>query len=115
MNYKYPKEVRLLTRNEYKRTLFQSKRLVGRSILLEVKQKPNCLLRVGITVTKRFGKAHDRNLFKRRVRESFRLIRHLLPQGFDVVIRPRTSANEATLTQIQDDLLQLLGQQAMVL
>ncbi len=44
--------------------------------------------RLGITVTKKFGDAHDRNRFKRLVREGFRL--YLASKAFGVDIHVRS-------------------------
>lgn len=44
--------------------------------------------KLGITVSKKFGKAHERNYFKRIVREAFRQQRHQLPVC-QVVVMPK--------------------------
>ncbi|MBN1591578.1 MAG: ribonuclease P protein component [Pirellulales bacterium] len=45
--------------------------------------------RLGLSVSRKFGKATVRNRFKRLVRESFRLTYTQLPQGVDLVVIPR--------------------------
>ncbi|HEU5115939.1 MAG TPA: ribonuclease P protein component, partial [Isosphaeraceae bacterium] len=46
--------------------------------------------RLGLSVGRRkIRKAHDRNRFKRLLREAFRLSRHSLPPGVDLVVVPR--------------------------
>ncbi len=45
--------------------------------------------RVGFTVSKRVGKAHVRNLVRRRLREAVRACLPELAPGFDVVIISR--------------------------
>ncbi len=64
--------------------------------------------RLGITVSKRFGKAHERNQFKRRLREAFRTTLHRLPKGYDLNIRPRGLAKTSSSQQIAKELCYLL-------
>ena len=49
--------------------------------------------RVGITVSKKLGKAHVRNRVRRRLREVYRLNRDQLRSGWDIVLvgRSRTA------------------------
>jgi ribonuclease P protein component len=49
--------------------------------------------RLGVTVSRRVGKAVARNRIKRRIRECFRLsLRDMLPQGTDMVVIARRGA-----------------------
>lgn len=45
--------------------------------------------RLGLSVSRKVGKAVVRNRWKRLIREAFRLSRHQLPQGIDLVVIPR--------------------------
>ncbi len=47
--------------------------------------------RVGLTVGKVLGKAHDRNRIKRRLRAAIRAHLELLPPGLDLILHPRRS------------------------
>ncbi len=48
--------------------------------------------RLGLSVGRRYGNAVARNVWKRRVREVFRLNRSRLPTGYDYVVLPRGGA-----------------------
>ena len=51
--------------------------------------------RVGVTVSKKLGKAHIRNRIRRRVREVYRLNEDRFQSGWDIVVVVRTRAIEA--------------------
>jgi len=48
--------------------------------------------RLGISISRRVGNAVLRNLWKRRIREAFRLQQDRIPIGLDLVVRPRKGA-----------------------
>lgn len=106
MSYRFPKCLRLRKRYQFQRLAHHGKRVVSRWIVIESFPNQTGITRLGITVTKRFGKSHDRNRFKRIVREAFRRCQKDLPPSLDLIVKPRTNAKEATSSNIQDDLLQ---------
>lgn len=56
--------------------------------------------RVGITVSKRLGKAHIRNRVRRRLREVYRLNEDKFQPGWDIVVVARSRAISAPFDQL---------------
>ena len=63
--------------------------------------------RVGITVSKKLGKAHIRNRVRRRVREVYRLNEDKFQPGWDIVVVVRGKAVEAPFGKLADAYLSL--------
>jgi ribonuclease P protein component len=66
--------------------------------------------RVGLTVGKVLGKAHERNRIKRRMREALRRHLQLLPQGFDLIFHPRRAVLTIEFTKLEAEIVRILEQ-----
>jgi ribonuclease P protein component len=66
--------------------------------------------RVGLTVGKVLGKAHERNRIKRRMREAVRRHIDLLPLGFDLIFHPRRSVLTMEFTKLEAEVVRILQQ-----
>jgi ribonuclease P protein component len=64
-------------------------------------------LRVGLSVSRRIGGAIKRNRLRRLYREAFRLTRHEMPTGLDLVLIPRT-AELPSLEELKQSLPKLV-------
>ena len=63
--------------------------------------------RVGITVSKKLGKAHVRNRTRRRLREVYRLNEAKFRPGWDIVVVARSKAVDAEFSQLVKSYLTL--------
>lgn len=90
MSKKFPKSARILTSSHYQFLRKHSERLFGKQIIMDIRQGNSKDPRLGLTVSKKFGKAHERNRFKRIVREAFREIYSTLPSDLEMNVSPRT-------------------------
>jgi ribonuclease P protein component len=84
--------MRLLKQEEFDR-VFAAKLYQADGVLV-VNAAANGLgrTRLGLAISKKAGKANVRNLWKRLIREAFRLQRMELPMGLDLVVRPKRDA-----------------------
>ena len=63
--------------------------------------------RVGITVSKKLGKAHIRNRIRRRIREVYRLNEDKFQPGWDIVVVARSRAVDAPFDKLTASYLSL--------
>jgi ribonuclease P protein component len=69
--------------------------------------------RVGLTVGKVVGKAHERNRIKRRMREALRRHVALLPQRCDLILHPRRSVLTIEFAKLEAEVVRILQQAQM--
>ncbi len=68
------------------------------------------LPRVGLTVGKVLGKAHERNRIKRRLREVLRRHVELLPAGCDLILHPRRVVLTMEFAKLEAEVVRILEQ-----
>ena len=63
--------------------------------------------RVGVTVSKKLGKAHIRNRVRRRLREVYRLNEERFQSGWDIVVVARSKAVDTEFSRLTKSYLTL--------
>jgi ribonuclease P protein component len=72
--------------------------------------EPSTTPRVGLTVGKVMGPAHERNRIKRRMRDCLRKHTELLPSGFDLIFHPRRSVLTLEYAKLESEIVRILTQ-----
>lgn len=84
----------------------RGKRLQGNRIKIIYKWNTLGVKRLGFSVSKRYGKAVDRNRFRRRIKEIFRSDATL--RDIDIVVSPVGALKETGWKEIQNDFLKIM-------
>ena len=102
-----PKAKRLAKRREFLRVYEAGRKLFSRYCVLFVAANGLEHSRLGITATKKLGKANVRNRLKRWTREIYRQQREPLgidQRSLDLVVNVKPNASDATFREYRDDL-----------
>jgi ribonuclease P protein component len=101
---RFPKQYRVCRGADFQRAY--RRRLVASDSNLVVYGHENELPypRLGLSVSRKVGKAVVRNRWKRLIREAFRLSRPALPEGLDLIVIPRPNV-EPALEPLKDSLV----------
>lgn len=105
----FPKALRILSRAQFQKNLREGRRFTGKTVSLFYHEGISHS-KLGITVSKKYGKAHDRNRFKRVVREAFREVYAQVPQKICINILPRLPKTKITKQDVLADLQALFWQ-----
>jgi len=68
-------------------------------VYLPTKHRP---LKIGFSISKKIGKAHDRNLIKRRLRAIVREYVSILPDNYNMVFIVKVGVLDLTYSQLKD-------------
>jgi ribonuclease P protein component len=108
--YTFTKADRILKRSQFIAFRRGSKKIDGSFFFAAIRpnELPHC--RLGITVTRKVGKAAQRNRIKRRIREYFRLNRHRIIGNWDIHLIAKKGAGEIDFAQASSSLKRIFRQ-----
>lgn len=107
----FPKRERIASRRDFLRIYEVGRRLFARYSVLFVANNTLGHTRLGVTVTRKMGKAHDRNRLKRWVRETYRRRRSVLgleSRSLDLIVNVKTAAAKVEYLDFAEDLGRVL-------
>jgi ribonuclease P protein component len=87
--YGLPRSMRLRKAADFERVYGRRRSVSDANIIVYACENDLPYLRLGLSVSRKNGKAHERNRLRRLYREAFRLTRHQMPVGLDLVVIPR--------------------------
>jgi ribonuclease P protein component len=105
----FSKASRLLKKSDFQRVYRQGIKLFGNALLLyATPTPPQTASRLGISVPKRYGKSHDRNFFKRHIRESFRHLAKTMG-SYDLHVLPAKPIDSSVKSALQEEFAGLIA------
>ena len=110
VSFCFSKAQRLLKRSEYVRLSKEGRKINGEFLWACAAEGRTEQTRLGITVTKKVGKAHQRNRIKRVIREYFRLNKHRFNSIHDINIIATKEAAKQSNSQLNAQLERLFRQ-----
>ena len=109
-----PRELRLRRAEDYERLRREGKTFAGRMMVLSVAPNQAGYNRYGFVISRRFGKAVQRNRARRLMREGLRLLHPRLVSGYDLALIARSGMQSQSLSSVVPELERLLRQAGLV-
>lgn len=104
---KYSSSLKL---NHIFRRLYRTGGQANSCLVLYARKNRTGTNRVGITVSKKLGKAVVRNRVRRRIREAYRINEEQFQPGWDIVVVARSRAVDVSFQKLTQSLLSLADQ-----
>ncbi len=112
---RFPKSERLRGSGDFK-AVFQHCRKVkdGRLALYTQFGAEGSTGKFGISVGRALGKAHQRNLLKRRLREIYRVEKAKFRGGYQIILIPQRGSAECTFDELRQSFLSLANRAGLL-
>ena len=112
IRYTFKFQEKLHSQNDFKKVLSSGRRVTNPAIFIYVYKVKDgsSLRRMGLVTSGKIGIAANRNRLKRRLREIFRLNKHKIEPGIDIVFVPKLGAAELNFDKLETIVLNALKQ-----
>lgn len=90
----------LTLNKEFRRAYYRGRAFPSSVVVVYILKNHKGINRLGLTASKKIGKAVRRNRARRLMKEAYRLLEERLPVGYDFVMVARTRAVDATMPEI---------------
>ena len=95
--------------SDFRKVYKHGKSFANRHLVMYILDNKSDSTRVGISVSKKVGKAIIRNKIRRRIKEAYRLnVDENIKSGYDIVFIARVASNEAEYKDIQKSVNNLI-------
>jgi len=105
---RFPPSLRVRSRSDYLAIQRTGRKVRGRCFTLLTLRNDLPFSRFGLTVSKKIGKAVDRNRIKRKIREIQRLCRHRILPGYDIVLIARRESLAAPFQEMEEEFRRMI-------
>lgn len=103
------KNIKSLKNNREFNLVYRTGRsIANRTLIMYVRKNDLDYNRIGITVSKKVGNSIVRHRVTRLIRESYRLNKEKMVQGFDIIVVARNSVKDKGYFEIEGSFLHLL-------
>lgn len=104
----FRKSDRILKRGTFRRVYDDGRKIQAKFFIGFILPNSERSARIGITVTRKTGKATRRNRCRRLIREVFRRNKWRVPEGIDIVVNAKSNLTEAGYQEVEEDFIRFL-------
>jgi ribonuclease P protein component len=109
-----PRELRLRQAGDFARLRQEGRTVSGRWMVLSARPNGMAHNRYGFIVSRRVGKAVERNRARRVMREGVRQLHLRLVSGYDIALIARTALTEQPLSAVLPEMTRLCAQAGLM-